>query len=612
MLQNVELPRYGRKDLNCVWYHQLHGHVPGAQQEKMLEPEPDEEIQASPHINTAWRYLSTLAPRTDESFGLTFANLSTQPQPGRGGIAVMLAIRTLRGSGAVDHGGREGALIRHALIAVNRGLGQTTLAAAAESLIRHSVGLSNLRLTATEERRDGPVDEWYHRYRQSKDWNTAERKQLLLKYLQSFYTLPEIQEPRLDYLYAGSKPVRQLVYIEHDKQLTYFDLIAYASYLASALHLSSIPDCPWAAVQVGTQFTEPDQGLTIRFVPENTLRDEPGHRIHFRELPLLSARDGRQRLHELMSELFGLSVEPLTEPRLLRPAAAPKPHNSDAATVEVPGPTVLPVAGAAEVIVAETRALTPSLHPPDPEGTMLRDISPTMAIETPASPPILRRTPQRALPAATRTAPVRTVPIGQSDDTSHGHTFSDKTAREELAWSSETGGNPSQVLALVAPRSPSILRLAAVGLSVAAAGLLLLLAGLHAQKMGNSLELILKEVRSCNNKTAQNCPAPNITLGGAVGSAGLLAPGGTTRSILVPTNVPTSTASSPAKVESPRAPSVKAERHIGKEAPKEGSDNSASQHGKNVASPYTAGGPTPSIVDDIKPKLVTKDLPVSR
>lgn len=474
----------------------------------MLEPEPDDEIQSSPHINTAWRYLSTLAPRSDDGFGLTFANLSTQPQPGRGGIAVMLAIRTLRGSGTVDHGGREGALIRHALIAVNRGLGQTTLAAAAESLIRHSIGLSNLRLNATEERRDGPVDEWYHKYRQSKDWNTAERKQFLLKYLQSFYTLPEIQEPRLDYQYAGSKPLRQLVYIEHDKLLTSFDLIAYASYLASALHLSSIPDCPWAAVQVGTQFTEPDQGLTIRFVMENTLRDEPGHRIHFRELPLLSARDGRQRLHELMSELFGLSVEPLTEPRVLR-LSNPKPSVTDTPTMEVPLPTVVPMVTPSEGVGGETRVISPpgpSLSQPE-DATVYNNPHLTVAIEAMTRTP----TPRKPLPRIPAD-PLRTgrMPLlGNSDE--DDKTSPDKIPRVDLDVDSAAGREPAYPLvALTAQPNRRILKLLGIGLCSIAVGLPLVLASTQVQRTSTNLEVLLKEVRACSCKTALNCP-PSAT-----------------------------------------------------------------------------------------------------
>lgn len=370
----MEVPRYSRKELNCWWYHQLHGHVPGTEQEKILEPTPDSELLAAPHIQTAWRFLSSLAPRLDEGIGLAFVNLSTQPQPGSGGMAVILALRTLRGSGIVDHQGREGALVRHGLIAVNRVLDTLTLNSAATALVRHAVGSANLAKTVavptktefaeSSRRVEGAVDAWYGTYRQNSQWSVNERKQSLMDYLRTFRTLPQLHRPRLEGQYTGSK-ANKLIYVEYDEATPLIDLIAYASQLASALHLSNFSDNPWSSIEIGTKLTDPiDHGITIRFVPSQLVRrDAPGSRFDMhKQMPEPAQRDAILQMRKLMQEMFSATWErqfPQTGPRLPRPSI-PAEEPAEVETVNVPDSSITPQldASAMPTVAAPIEAFT--------------------------------------------------------------------------------------------------------------------------------------------------------------------------------------------------------------------------------------------------------------
>lgn len=351
----MEVPRYSHRELNSWWYHQLYGHVPGAEQEKILEPTPDSELLAAPHIQLAWRSLSALAPRLDEGIGLAFVNLSTQPQPGSGGMAVILALRTLRGSGIVDHQGREGALVRHGIIAVNRLMDMLTLNSAATALVRHATGSTNLAKTVSvptkaeyaesARRVEGPIDAWYGNYCQNAQWSVNERKKSLIDYLRTFRTLPQLHRPRLEGQYIGGK-ANKLIYVEYDEATPLIDLIAYASQLAAALHMSNFSDSPWSSVEIGTKLTDPiDHGLTIRFVPNQLVRrDAPGARFNMhKQMPEPAQRDAIPQMRKLMQEMFNANWErqvPQTGPRSRPPL--PTEEQVDIETITVADSAITP------------------------------------------------------------------------------------------------------------------------------------------------------------------------------------------------------------------------------------------------------------------------------
>lgn len=370
----MEVPRYSRRELNSWWYHQLHGHVPGAEQEKILEPAPDTELLAAPHIQTAWQFLSSLAPRLDEGIGLAFVNLSTQPQPGSGGMAVILALRTLRGSGIVDHQGREGALVRHGILAVNRLMDMLTLKDAATALVRHAIDSANLAKTVSvptkaefaesSRRVEGSVDSWYGTYRRNAQWGVNERKQSLLDYLRTFRTLPQLHRPRLDGQYVGSK-ANKLIYVEYPEATPLIDLIAYASQFAAALHLSNFADNPWSSIEIGTKLTDPvGHGITIRFVPSQLVRlDAPGARFDMhKQMPEPAQRDAILQMRKLMQEMFNATWErqpQQTGPRVPR-TVLPTEEQVEGDTINVPDSAITPQldSGAALTVVAPSEGLT--------------------------------------------------------------------------------------------------------------------------------------------------------------------------------------------------------------------------------------------------------------
>lgn len=360
MPPNLEPPRYSRRDLASSWYHALYGQVPGSEQDPMFEPEVDDDLDAR-HLSNLAQIMTALAPAHEGGIGLTFANLSKglhDHHPGSGGLALVASFRALRRSGSVDHAGREGPLIKHALISANRALDRNTLHLAALSLLAHTVGIQNAQNTLLVNRSEGPVDAWYREYRQlgALPGGLADRKQCILKYVKDFDTLPDLSSVHSSYRYTSRQPPHRLLYIEYPDSTTYYHLAGYSAQLAAALYMAQMTDMPWAVIEIGTRGYDIYDGIAIRFVPRGYLRpNDPGHRVDLDEMPPLGSRDGREQLNRFLTEKFNAVFEVVS----LSVPSCPLPGSSGDGlqTPRLPplsgGDSTVMVAGGAATVLGE-------------------------------------------------------------------------------------------------------------------------------------------------------------------------------------------------------------------------------------------------------------------
>src|SRR4051812_9866628 len=109
-----------------AWYHFLHGNVPGHQIDFMYRPDVPQGPITRQHFSHLARLVKYIEPRAGSPFAFAIGNLSrddTQYEPGRGGIALIFALRI---HGARDHAGRQDPPFCHAVAAADRHLDGAT------------------------------------------------------------------------------------------------------------------------------------------------------------------------------------------------------------------------------------------------------------------------------------------------------------------------------------------------------------------------------------------------------------------------------------------------------------------------------------------------------
>src|SRR5690349_3740109 len=76
-----------------VWYHFLHGNVPGHQIDFMYRPDVPQEPLTQQHFSHLARLVKYIEPRSRSAYAFAIGNLSrddTQYEPGHGALALIL------------------------------------------------------------------------------------------------------------------------------------------------------------------------------------------------------------------------------------------------------------------------------------------------------------------------------------------------------------------------------------------------------------------------------------------------------------------------------------------------------------------------------------------
>src|SRR5512132_860529 len=177
------VPRYHVPE-DAIWYHVLHGNVPGYQIDFMYCPEVPHGAFTQTHFGHLARLMKYIEPRARAPYAFALGNLSrddVQHEPGHGGIALIFGLRV---EGVLDHAGRAMPPYAHGIVAVDRALDPATLRDAA--LVLHQ----RLLLDEREPHED-TSGRLYRRYARAVRQHPSTVERLLRRYLDGFAALPQ-------------------------------------------------------------------------------------------------------------------------------------------------------------------------------------------------------------------------------------------------------------------------------------------------------------------------------------------------------------------------------------------------------------------------------------
>src|SRR6185503_9712475 len=89
----------------AVWYHFLHGNVPGHQIDFIYRPEVPQGRLTQQHFSHLSRLMKYIEPQISSPYAFAIGNLSRddiQHEPGHGGLALLFGLRV---QGMTDHAG---------------------------------------------------------------------------------------------------------------------------------------------------------------------------------------------------------------------------------------------------------------------------------------------------------------------------------------------------------------------------------------------------------------------------------------------------------------------------------------------------------------------------
>lgn len=246
---------------NDVWFHFLHGNVPGHQIDFMyrpLVPQPPFTRQHFSHLSRVVKYIE---PRPATAYSFAITNLSrddNQHEPGHGGIAFVLGLRI---NGVRDHAGRQDPPFCHAAALIDRHLDANTLYHIAVQFHKKL-----LPIDGTEVEGSG----WY-RGQYVPHAETPSRLDIVLRtYLNDFEDLyvPPPSRQTLRWSVDGATVPRRVTIVYPDR-VDFPTLAACMARLAEVLIESNVK---WTAVSNGREQDVPG-GLTVRFVPRREATD---------------------------------------------------------------------------------------------------------------------------------------------------------------------------------------------------------------------------------------------------------------------------------------------------------------------------------------------------
>ncbi|WP_437719797.1 hypothetical protein [Sorangium sp. So ce861] len=246
-----------------VWYHFLHGNVPGHQIDFIYRPDVPQGPLTQQHFSHLTQLINYIEPRSRHEHAFAIGNLSrddTQHEPGHGGVALLFGLRI---QGAKDHAGRQDPPFCHAIAAIDRHLDAAGLLEAA---------LSFRRKLLPDIDSEASGSGWYHtylRYGQNEDALLP----ILRGYIVDFADLPVPEPSRLRFRWtaAGADPPRRVV-IVHGPDEPFEAIAACAARIAGVLVES---DIRWTAISNGRE-ADMLGGVSVRFAPEHEARAEAG------------------------------------------------------------------------------------------------------------------------------------------------------------------------------------------------------------------------------------------------------------------------------------------------------------------------------------------------
>ncbi|WP_437753065.1 hypothetical protein [Sorangium sp. So ce1389] len=301
-----------------VWYHFLHGNVPGHQIDFMYRPDVPQGPLTQQHFSHLTQLINYIEPRSRREYAFAIGNLSrddTQHEPGHGGVALLFGLRI---HGAKDHAGRQDPPFCHAIAAIDRHLD-------AAGFLEVALSFHRKLLPGVDSEASGSG--WYHtyvRYGQNADALLP----ILRGYVTDFTDLPAPKPSRLRlrWTVAGADHPRRVV-IVHGPDEPFDAIAACAARIASVLVES---DIRWTAISNGRE-ADMLGGVSVRFVPEHEARAEAGRVLRLGDVP----HDPK----EVAEQLFGAQEvrgvrNPLLATRWQRFEGEPVPEREAPRSIE--------------------------------------------------------------------------------------------------------------------------------------------------------------------------------------------------------------------------------------------------------------------------------------
>lgn len=250
------VPRYRAPD-DAIWYHVLHGNVPGYQIDFMYCPEVPHGAFTQTHFGHLARLMKYIEPRERAPYAFALGNLSrddVQHEPGHGGIALIFGLRV---EGVLDHAGRAMPPYAHGILAVDRALDHAALRDAALSL--------HQRLLLDERRSHKDTSgQLYRTYARAVRRHPGLVERLLRRYIDSFADLPQPGPSRLAWSFlADESALPERITIVHPDDEPFARIADTTARLGAMLYRSNIK---WTTISSGREFDIPG-GVSIRFVP---------------------------------------------------------------------------------------------------------------------------------------------------------------------------------------------------------------------------------------------------------------------------------------------------------------------------------------------------------
>lgn len=268
------VPTY-QSEPGAIWYHFLHGNVPGHQIDFIFRPEVPRGDLTRQHFSHLARLMKYIEPRVNASYAFSIGNLSrddSQYEPGHAGLALIFGLRI---KGAVDHAGRRDPPFCHAVVSVDRQFDETTVCEAA-------VQFHDQLLARPNAPSDGA--RWYQSYVLHAQRFAASTLGAMHAYVRSFQALPAPAPSDLGLRWTvdGGAVARRVVIVYPDG--TPFGAIAQQMARIAAILIES--DIRWTAISTGRE-QDLAGGTTVRFVPESEAVHEPDDVVsmHIRQIP---------------------------------------------------------------------------------------------------------------------------------------------------------------------------------------------------------------------------------------------------------------------------------------------------------------------------------------
>ncbi len=240
-----------------VWYHFLHGNVPGHEIDFMYRPEVPQAPLTRQHFSHLARIVKYIEPRPSSSYSFAITNLSrddTQHETGHGGVAFVFGLRI---DGTTDHAGRRNPPFCHASAAIDRQLDAGTL---------YHVAVQIHKKLLPPDPSDVEGSGWYRSQYVPHAENPDHLDVILRAYVEDFAELysPGPSRQTLRWSAEGATVPRRVTIVYPDR----VDFPMLAGAMARFAEVLIESDIKWTAVSNGRE-QDVAGGLTVRFVPRH-------------------------------------------------------------------------------------------------------------------------------------------------------------------------------------------------------------------------------------------------------------------------------------------------------------------------------------------------------